>query len=85
MLEAVKLQEKLEGSKFGSDAQPEKGYYPWKKSKEKRILGHPRFINLTILTALSLQDVSLKRLTPALYEDVAFGTTHDLQSGVKLR
>ena len=54
---------------FGAMPNLRKVYPPWKKSEDKRILGHPRFINLTILTALFLQDVSLKRLTPALYED----------------
>ena len=40
-----------------------------KEKRRKTHFGPTRFSNLTFLTALFLQDVSLKRLTPALYED----------------
>jgi len=71
MLEAVKLQEKspLEGSLFGAMPNLRKDIALERQAKKNAFLGHPRSSNLTILTALSLQDVSLKRLTPALYED----------------
>jgi len=71
MLEAVKLQEKSLGGVEILERCPtgERFISLERKAKKNAFLDHPRFSNLTILTALFLQDVSLKRLTPALYED----------------